>query len=49
MSTGKIREIAEARARHQAGAVVFYNELTDHQRIVLAEIIGCPVFGRHDL
>ncbi|GLY76515.1 hypothetical protein Airi01_047820 [Actinoallomurus iriomotensis] len=49
MSTGKIREIAEARAQHQAEAVVFYNELTDHQRIVLAEIIGCAVFSRHDL
>lgn len=49
MSTGKIREIAEVRAQHQAQAVVFYNELTDHQRTVLAEVIGCAVFSRHDL
>lgn len=49
MSTGKIREIAEACAQHHAAAVVFYNELTDHQRTVLAEVIGCAVFSRHDL
>lgn len=49
MSAGKIREIAEARAQHRTAAVVFYNELTDHQRAVLAEVIGCAVFSRHDL
>lgn len=49
MSTGKIQEIAEARAQHQAKAVIFSNDLTDHQRTVLAELIGCPVFSRHDL
>jgi 50S ribosomal subunit-associated GTPase HflX len=49
MSTGKPREIAEARAQHQAAAVVFYNELTDHQRTVLAEVIGCAVFTHKDL
>ncbi|WP_328387472.1 hypothetical protein [Nocardia sp. NBC_00416] len=49
MSMGKVREIAEACHRANAGAVVFANELTGRQRAALATICGCPVFGHDDL
>ncbi|MER5418937.1 hypothetical protein [Streptosporangium roseum] len=49
VSAGKAREIARARAESGAGAVVFLNPLTDHQRNVLAEILGCPVLSSIDL
>ncbi|MEV4248472.1 hypothetical protein AB0J63_34295 [Streptosporangium canum] len=49
VSAGKAREIACARAETGAGAVVFLNPLTDHQRNVLAEILGCPVLSAADL
>ncbi|RAY13844.1 hypothetical protein DPM19_18860 [Actinomadura craniellae] len=49
MSTGKVREMAEARMRTHARVIVFFNELTDRQRAVLPEIIGCPVLSRSDL
>jgi GTP-binding GTPase N-terminal len=49
MSTGKVREIAEARARTDAAAVVFHNDLTDRQRTVLAETFGCAVLSLSDL
>ncbi|GAA0966637.1 hypothetical protein [Actinocorallia libanotica] len=49
MSTGKIREIVQERTSADAVAVVFFNPLTDRQRKVLAELLGCPVFSRTDL
>lgn len=49
MSVGKVREIADACIRANAGAVVFSNELTGRQRAVLATICGCPVFSHDDL
>ncbi|WP_433182544.1 hypothetical protein [Actinoallomurus sp. CA-150999] len=49
MSTGKIKEIAAARAMTGAGAVVFFNELTSRQRTALTEIIGCSALSRCDL
>jgi GTP-binding GTPase N-terminal len=49
MSTGKVEEIAEARATTGAGAVVFFNELTGRQRTALTEIFGCPTLSRGDL
>ncbi len=49
MSAGKVREIGEACARANAGAVVFANELTVRQRTALATTCGCPVFGHADL
>ncbi|MFC5823287.1 hypothetical protein [Nonomuraea insulae] len=49
MSTGKVREIAEARTETQASAVVFVNDLTGRQRTVLTEMLGCPVLTRSDL
>ncbi|MFF5208722.1 hypothetical protein [Streptosporangium sp. NPDC000396] len=49
VSTGKVREIALAREDTNAGAVVFLNPLTDHQRDVLAENLGCPVISSVDL
>ncbi|MFI0358004.1 hypothetical protein [Actinomadura sp. 9N407] len=49
MSTGKVREIAAARADMDAKVVVFANELTIRQRTVLTELLGCPVFSRGDL
>ncbi|MFI7453503.1 hypothetical protein ACIBQX_38855 [Nonomuraea sp. NPDC049714] len=49
MSTGKVREIAQARTETRAVAVVFVNQLTVRQRTVLTEILGCPVLSRSDL
>lgn len=49
MSTGKVREVAAVRVETDAKAVVFANELTARQRVVLAELFGCPVFSQDDL
>ena len=49
MSTGKVREIAEARTETQAVAVVFANQLTSRQRTALTHILGCPALSRSDL
>lgn len=49
MSTGKVEEIAAACATTGAGAVVFFNELTDRQRTALTEVFGCPTLSRSDL
>jgi hypothetical protein len=49
MSTGKVREIAEACTETRAAAVVFANDLTGRQRAVLTEIFGCPALSRSDL
>jgi 50S ribosomal subunit-associated GTPase HflX len=49
VSAGKVREIAAAREKHGAGAVVFVNPLTAHQREVLTESLGCVVISRTDL
>lgn len=45
LSAGKVREVAEARERAGADAVVFVAPLTAHQREVLAELFACPVVG----
>ncbi|MFF2554623.1 hypothetical protein ACFVUS_26720 [Nocardia sp. NPDC058058] len=49
MSTGKVREIAEACTRANAAAVVFSNELSARQRAVLATICGCQVYSHDEL
>jgi 50S ribosomal subunit-associated GTPase HflX len=49
MSPGKVREVADACRAANAGAVVFVNPLTEHQRTVLGEILGCPVIGGEDV
>lgn len=49
MSTGKVHEIADARVRTDAQAVVFVNELTSRQRTALAKMIGCPAYSYSDL
>lgn len=49
VSAGKAREIARAREESGADAVVFLPPLTDHQRDVLAELVGCPVISSTDL
>ena len=49
MSAGKVREMAAVRVETDAMAVVFANELTNRQRAVLAESLGCPVFSHGDL
>ncbi|MFI6451743.1 hypothetical protein ACIBF6_09320 [Streptosporangium amethystogenes] len=49
VSAGKVGEIARACEESGAGAVVFLNPLTDHQRNVLAEIFGCPAISSVDL
>ncbi|MFJ4871955.1 hypothetical protein [Streptomyces sp. NPDC088757] len=43
LSGGKVREVAEARERTGADAVVFLNALTEHQRRSLTGLFGCPV------
>ncbi|GLY75222.1 hypothetical protein Airi01_034890 [Actinoallomurus iriomotensis] len=49
MSTGKIREIADACVRTDATAVVFHNDLTDRQRRALSEIFGSAVLTIREL
>jgi 50S ribosomal subunit-associated GTPase HflX len=48
-SAGKVREIADAREAANAGAVISFNTLTDHQREALEQIFGCPVICRDEL
>jgi 50S ribosomal subunit-associated GTPase HflX len=43
VSSGKAHEIAAACEAADADAVIFLNDLTDHQRRVLSGIFGCPV------
>ncbi|MFJ4341850.1 hypothetical protein [Streptomyces sp. NPDC088915] len=45
LSGGKVREVAEARERTDADAVVFLQALTEHQRRSLSGLFGCPVVG----
>ncbi|MFC4117350.1 hypothetical protein [Nonomuraea zeae] len=45
MSTGKVREIADARTETRAAAVVFVNDLTGRQRTVLTDLLGCPALS----
>ncbi|MET9901051.1 hypothetical protein [Streptomyces sp. NPDC006446] len=42
LSSGKVREVAAARAVTDADAVVFVAPLTEHQRRVLTEMFGRP-------
>jgi len=43
VTSGKVRQIAEARARWQADAVIFVNPLTPLQIRVLSSALDCPV------
>jgi 50S ribosomal subunit-associated GTPase HflX len=45
VSSGKVREIAAACETTGADAVIFLDDLTDHQRRTLSGIFGCPVAG----
>lgn len=49
LGSGKLRELAVARAAEHAGAVIFANRLTRRQRTHLADALGCPVIDRTDL
>jgi 50S ribosomal subunit-associated GTPase HflX len=46
---GKVDEVARACASGDLDAVVFVNDLTDHQRRWLSTRIGLPVLTRDDL
>ncbi len=48
VSAGKVQEIAAACQATGAGAVIFLNDLTGHQREVLEEGLGRPVFSRSE-
>ena len=45
ISAGRVREVAEARHATGASAVIFVNELSEHQRGVLVGAFGCRVFS----
>ncbi|WP_433388732.1 hypothetical protein [Micromonospora sp. KLBMP9576] len=49
LTHGKVREIAEACQKAEIDAVVFVNTLTDLQRSVLADVLGCLVLSGEDL
>ena len=49
LSPGKAREIALACRASKAGAAVFVNPLTEHQRIALSDMFGCFVLSGEDL
>ncbi|WP_354644605.1 hypothetical protein [Kitasatospora camelliae] len=42
LSNGKVREVADARVRADADAVVFVAALTERQRRALTVLLGCP-------
>jgi 50S ribosomal subunit-associated GTPase HflX len=42
LSSGKVREVAALCERSEADTAVFLTPLTEHQRRVLTEILGCP-------
>ncbi|GGU24777.1 hypothetical protein GCM10010274_09240 [Streptomyces lavendofoliae] len=42
LSYGKVREVAALRERTDADAALFLSTLTERQRRVLTEMIGCP-------
>lgn len=46
---GKVREVADSCRRHSAGAVVFFNALTGHQRQVLEDTFSCPVLTAEEV
>jgi 50S ribosomal subunit-associated GTPase HflX len=47
LSSGKVREVADACRSAQVAVAVFVSPLTEHQRTVLGELFGCPVVGEH--
>ncbi|MBQ1075707.1 hypothetical protein KBX06_21470 [Micromonospora sp. C31] len=49
LTHGKVREIAEACRTAQVDAAIFVNALTQLQRRVLADILGCAIFSGDDL
>lgn len=46
---GKVRELADRCRAERVGAVVVVNALTEHQRLILEERLGCAVLSRADL
>jgi 50S ribosomal subunit-associated GTPase HflX len=49
LSPGKAREVADASRAAGAGAAVFLNPLTEHQRAVLGDLFNCLVMSNEDL
>jgi 50S ribosomal subunit-associated GTPase HflX len=49
VSPGKAREIAQACRSARVDVAVFANPLTDHQRAVLTELLGCVVLTGSDV
>jgi 50S ribosomal subunit-associated GTPase HflX len=49
LRAGKVREIAHRCQADQIGAVIVVNPLTNRQRHILEEQLGCPVLTRTDL
>ncbi|WP_211216047.1 hypothetical protein [Catelliglobosispora koreensis] len=49
LTHGKVHEIAEACTKDKVYAAVFLNALTNVQRAVLANMLGCLVFSGEDL
>lgn len=49
LSPGKAREVADACRSAGVAAVVFVNPLTEHQRAVLGDLLGCLVISNDDL
>ncbi|MFD9035276.1 hypothetical protein ACFVZW_29685 [Streptomyces sp. NPDC059567] len=49
LGSGKVREVVELCGRTGADAVVFVTPLTDHQRLVLADVFSRPVASLADV
>ncbi|MFI5888504.1 hypothetical protein ACIA5D_00105 [Actinoplanes sp. NPDC051513] len=49
LSTGKVREVADACRSAGVAVVVYFNPLTRHQRTVLGDMFECPVVSSDDL
>ena len=48
LSSGKVREVADACRAAGVAVAVFVNPLTEHQRTVLGDMFGCPVVSGDD-
>ncbi|MBM7086903.1 hypothetical protein [Micromonospora humidisoli] len=49
LSSGKAHEVADACRSAAVAMAVFVNPLTEHQRTVLSDLLGCPVASGDDL
>jgi 50S ribosomal subunit-associated GTPase HflX len=49
LSSGKVREVADACRSAEVAVAVFLNPLTEHQRNVLSDMFDCPVVSSDDL